>query len=87
MARKWDFTVLHNSINLRGMKEQAFQFTANKLHGGMRGCYTRGCELFTPLQLNLNDIDLTGALTLDRMHSGEGFASVSDYISLTIKRN
>ncbi len=53
---------LHLLITLRGMREQAFKFGAAKFKGGMKGCYTKGCEIFTPLALCLKDVDLSPVL-------------------------
>lgn len=62
---------IFNLINLRGMREQAFKFATDDFKGGMKQCYTRGCEIFTPLQHALKDVDISEAIRLDRMHNGE----------------
>jgi hypothetical protein len=60
-------STLNNLINLRGMREQAFGFAfGNK--GGMKQCYTRGCEIYTPLHYALKGVDLSSALAIKRMH-------------------
>lgn len=59
---------IHNIINLRGMKEQAFKF-AFGYKGGMRQCVTRGCEIFVPLHHALKSCDLSEAIRRDRMYS------------------
>lgn len=70
--------LINNLINLRGMREQAFKFAFGH-KGGQSGCFTKGCEIFTPLQLNLKGIDLQAATALDRCHTGEVKAS-DDYL-------
>ena len=62
---------LHTLINLRGMREQAFKFATGDFKGGMKQCYTKGCEIFTPLAHNLKGVDLSKALIFDKMHNGE----------------
>jgi hypothetical protein len=42
-----------------------------KSKGGMKACYTRGCEIFVPLHHALKGTDLSSALALKRMHDGE----------------
>lgn len=61
---------LHTLINLRGAREQANKF-AFGFKGGMKGCHTKGCKVFTPLQHSLKGIDLSEALILDKKHEGE----------------
>ena len=55
-------------IALRGMREQAFKFAAQNWKGGMKQCYTRGCEIFTPLHYALKDTDISEALIFDNIH-------------------
>lgn len=62
---------LNNLINLRGFREQSFKFATNKFKGGMKQCYTKGCEIFTPISYSLKAIDISSALLLDKMHNGE----------------
>lgn len=69
---------LHNLINLRGNRQQAFEFAMGKYrdpnskrYSGMRSCFTRGCEIFTPLSHSLKDVELSKALSLERMINGE----------------
>ena len=57
-------------INLRGLREQSFKF-AFGYKGGMKQCYTKGCDIFTPLVYALKDIDLSDAILLDMIHNGE----------------
>jgi hypothetical protein len=71
-------TLINNLINLRGMREQASRFAFGH-KGGQAGCFTRGCDIFTPLQFNLKGIDLQAAIALDRCHTGEVKAS-GDYL-------
>ena len=61
---------LNNLINLRGHREQAFKF-AFGFKGGMKNCYTKGCEIFTPLEFTLRGVDLSDAIFFDRIHTGE----------------
>ena len=61
---------IHNFINLRGLRQQAFKF-AFGYKGGMKQCYTRGCEIFTPIEHALKGVDLSNALLLDKMHNTE----------------
>lgn len=61
---------LLNSINLRGMREQSSKF-AFGWKGGMKQCYTRGCEIFTPLSLSIKGVELSEAIILDQIHNGE----------------
>lgn len=61
---------LLNLINLRGMREQSFKF-AFGYKGGMKNCYTKGCEIFTPLQYALKGNDLSEAILFEQMHNGE----------------
>lgn len=68
---------LNNLINLRGHREQAFKF-AFGFKGGMKQCYTRGCEIFTPLEQSLRGIDLSNAIQIDQAHNGE--ASIENAI-------
>ncbi len=63
-------TTLHNVINFRGNREQAFKM-AFGFKGGQTHCYTRGCEIFTPISHNLNGVDLSGAIMIQKMHYGE----------------
>jgi hypothetical protein len=62
---------LNNLINLRGMREQAFKFATANFKGGMKSCYTRGCEIFTPLYYALKNVELSDALRLDKIQNGE----------------
>jgi hypothetical protein len=61
---------LNRLINLRGQKEQAFKFALG-FKGGMKQCYTKGCEIFTPLTLSLKGANLSDVLIFDRMMNGE----------------
>lgn len=61
---------LNTVINLRGMKEQAFKFAIGK-KGGMKGCYTRGGEIFTPLFHALKNIDVQYELRYQQAFIGE----------------
>lgn len=58
-------------IALRGMREQALKFAVAKYKGGMKQCYTKGCEIFTPLHHAIKDLDLSQAMKFDQMHNGE----------------
>lgn len=62
---------LHLLIAIRGMREQAFAFACGKFKGGMKGCYTKGCEIFTPLQHAIKGVDVSEALYYDRIHNRE----------------
>jgi hypothetical protein len=62
---------LLNLINIRGQREQAFKFAASNFKGGMKQCYTKGCEIFTPLYYSLRGVEISEALMFDRMHNGE----------------
>jgi hypothetical protein len=63
--------ILHDFISMRGMREQAFKFATGNYKGGMRGCYTRGCEIITPLGQALRGHEVSGAIRLDQMHNRE----------------
>jgi hypothetical protein len=45
-------------IAIKGMREQAYKF-AFGWKGGMKGCYTRGCEIFAPLEHAISDLTIT----------------------------
>lgn len=62
---------LNNLINIRGQREQAFKFAASKLHGGMKQCYTKGCEIFTPAFHALKGVDVQHELRYERVFFGE----------------
>jgi hypothetical protein len=66
----FSYKTLFNLIAIRGNREQAFKFAFGH-KGGMKQCYTRGCEIFTPLVYALKGADISDALQLDRMHQGE----------------
>jgi len=61
---------LNNIINLRGYREQSFCFAIGK-KGGMKQCFTRGCEIFVPLQFALNNIDIQNEIRYEQAKSGE----------------
>jgi hypothetical protein len=61
---------LNKLINLRGQREQAFKFSTG-FKGGMKQCYTKGCEIFTPLTFSLKGTNLSDVLVFDRMMNGE----------------
>lgn len=62
-------------INLRGLREQANyatgKFTPGKYKGGMKGCYTKGCVIYTKLSHALRGAELTNGINLEMMHNGE----------------
>ena len=60
---------LNRLINLRGQREQAFKF-AFGFKGGMKQCYTRGCQIFTPLSFALKGANLSDVLIFDNMFNG-----------------
>lgn len=70
---------LNNLINLRGQREQAFKFAFGK-KGGMKQCYTRGCEIFVPLSHALKDEEISNAIILDKIHNGECSATDADWL-------
>lgn len=61
---------LHNLINVRGFREQAFKFALGH-KGGMKGCFTKGCDIYVPLQYTLKGVDISDVLIFDAMFSGE----------------
>lgn len=61
---------LFQLIALRGMREQAFKFAFGH-KGGMKGCYTKGCEIFTPLKYAIKGEDIQSAIFYDKVHNGE----------------
>jgi hypothetical protein len=65
---------LHSIINWRGQREQA-KFAVKYYQSGvgkhLRGAYTRGCEIFTPIRFALKGVDLSDALIIDRAYNGE----------------
>lgn len=61
---------LHTIISYRGMREQSFKF-AFGFHGGMKNCYTKGCDIFCPLSWALRGVDLSFALQRERTFNGE----------------
>ena len=62
---------LNTIINLRGYREQSFKFATNKFKGGMKGCFTKGCEIFTPLSYAITNIDVTDAMRYQQAFVGE----------------
>ncbi len=67
-ATTYDLLIL---INLRGQREQAFKFACARFKGGMKQCYTKGCEIFVPLRFALTGIDLSGAIHYENCKNGE----------------
>lgn len=65
-----DSSKIHRLITLRGVREQAFKF-AFGYKGGMKGCYTRGCEIFTPLSIAAKGMNLSDVIIFDKMMNGE----------------
>ncbi len=62
---------LNTIINLRGLREQSHKFALdNKI--GMKQCYTRGCEIFTPIQHALSRLDVLMEIRYQNAFSGEG---------------
>lgn len=61
---------LFNFIALKGMREQAYKFALG-WKGGMKQCYTRGCEIFTPLGYALKGEEVSEAILIEQMHNGE----------------
>jgi hypothetical protein len=57
-------------INLRGQREQSLKF-AFGFKGGMKLCYTHGCEIFTPLSIALKGANLSDVIIFDKMINGE----------------
>ena len=85
MARKINLSALHQSINLKGLHEQAYKFAFGK-KGGMKQCYSRRYDIFTLISLNLKGEDITKGLMIERMHNGESKPLVWEYISLTFSK-
>lgn len=71
--------LLHTLISLKGSREQSFRF-AFGWKGGMKGCYTRGCEIFAPLHLNMRDLEVSDALHIEAMHNGEVMPNLGVYM-------
>lgn len=65
-----DSSKIHRLITLRGVREQSFKF-AFGYKGGMKGCYTRGCEIITPLSTSVRGLNLTDVIVFDKMMNGE----------------
>jgi hypothetical protein len=61
---------LNDFINLKGNREDSFKY-AFGFKGGKKSCYTKGCEIFTNMSLNLNGVDISSALILDKIHNRE----------------
>lgn len=51
---------IHTVINLRGLREQSFRFALSRT---MKGCFTKGCEIFTPLEYALKGVDCQHEIT------------------------
>lgn len=68
---------LFNLISLRGMREQSFKF-AFGYKGGMKQCYTKGCEIFCPLYYAIKDTDISESIRFDQMHEGERPVSLTE---------
>lgn len=61
---------LNNVINLRGMREQGFSFAFGK-KGGMKQCYTKGCEIFYPIVYALKGVEISEAISHQRKYYKE----------------
>ena len=61
---------LNNFINLKGNKEDSFKF-AFGFKGGKKGCFTKGCEIFTNISHNIKGLDISKAIILQKNHIKE----------------
>lgn len=61
---------LNTIINLRGYREQVFKFAVGH-KGGMKSCYTRGCEIFAPLSYAFDRIDIQNEIRYEQAKNGE----------------
>jgi len=69
--------LLNQVISLRGLREDSFRFAVKRDGSRKRGCYTRGCEIFTGSQFSLSGINLSTAILYDRPET-----SVEDKVAL-----